>query len=265
MLWLSACMTFLCMASAAEELTFACTGVKYLGFMTALACALAGSGNMRVIGKLNVILVPLICISTVWLACYVPSVPKGGVSVGKVAEYCCMNVMLGGYVVTPAAGEASKKQIWGTGGIVGAVFALLLGCVYGVASAYPDAAMPVFEFAAARGLMWASGILIYFSIVTTMISAGGMIGGKLKTIFGKSAVCIAFLAALAIIGCRMNFTRAVSGLYPLVGCAGIGYVLYALAKTTRGRVKRDRNSSCDLPVSERTRRRNTSKPLRRTE
>ena len=240
-LWCGACLTYWRMATAGEQIFDQAFGVRGIGLWTGVFAGVLGALDMRTIGKVNAVVVPLLCLSVLALGAVAPPVQGGKIGVFSAFHYCAMNILLGGYVVAPQGEKMSARAIVGAGALVGVVFYVLLACVYRVACVYPDAAMPVYEFAASRGLAPLSAAIVYLAVFTTMLGSGAMIVGAVAETCRSVTVGICVPIAITVLGIGSEFSAVVQTTYPIVGYVGIVYTALALAVCLRAAMRhRDR-------------------------
>lgn len=227
-LWLGACATFVCMVSAAEGVFLDAIGIRGIGLWTGMVFALWSVFPGKWADVANSVTVPVLCLLTIVVAVGSPLPVQGRIDGISAFQYCAMNILLGGYVVSDAGRSLTVRQCVGAGVCTAVAMSILLICVYATASQYPHAAMPVLAFATSHGKKAVCAVVIYLAVCTTMAGSGSMIATRVKSTRVGQIGAVLLLSALAMTGSASDFAQFVRTWYPRMGYLGIGYVAYAL-------------------------------------
>ena len=214
-------VTFAVMCSALEELSTVCFGVKLFGLIGGLVCAVLSSFDIKFIKNISSVLVILLIVAAIILYAMCTKVHMGNIIFLPAAQYCGMNMLTGGYLIIDEGKNMSVKQIWLCAMLNGIMAAVLLGMVYTVAYNNPLTSMPVYVFAAGRGMQMLGGLLIISAILSTLIGAGRVAFIYMQKFFDASAMPVVFLCGLAATGFTLEFAISVDTFYPMIGYFGI--------------------------------------------
>lgn len=223
LVFVCACISFCCMCSGAEYIINGCFSIKNFGLVLGLIVAVLSVFDLKFAKNLNFIVVPIIItlIIVLLVFCQFDSSGKDNILMGL--KYCCMNLLMGGYIVTEQGKSMTKKQIAKTTIITAVIFVFLITAIYYVSKQYPDAYMPIFCFAQSLHLEIVAALIIIFSIFTTMLSCGNVIYKDIRYFIQNKAVSVCFLAVLTLLSFKWNFYNAVGKLYPIISYFGIVY------------------------------------------
>ena len=145
---------------------------------------------------------------------------KGYIVYKSAFEYCGMNMLTGGCLIKDEGKNMKGREIALCSILNGSVSALLLGFVYTVAASNSSSSMPVFVFAAGKGLSLLGGILIVAAILSTLLGAGRVAFVYMSNYFVSPVLPVLFLCLLSVISFTMNFSLAVDAFYPVIGYFG---------------------------------------------
>ena len=219
-------LIFAAMVGGLEQLLFRLTGIRRLGVAAALLCVAAAGGDLRGVGVVNSILVPLLAVMILFLAAKSARVDADlPVAVYPSLSYCAMNMLLGGVLVSKGSGDASAAEICCVSAICGCVMAALLAGVYVVSMGYADFAMPLIEFCRDIGAGFVGAAVAVTAILTTLVGAAKTLRDGFAGIMrgGISASCAVALLALA--SAELDFAASVDAFYPLIGAAASAVVI----------------------------------------
>lgn len=235
-LYISTYATFLCMISACEEIISSSFGISGVGVWTGLFVSFLGVTDMKIMQRFNLVLVPVILVLLLVLARFssVPSVGK--VSLFKVLLYACMNVMTGGYLLAGQREKFTRAECAFVSLFTAAVFAAAVAVVYAVSEPYGSFSMPVYEFAKAHDLKGVSGGIVYLAVFTTLIGCAKLICQDNSSASLPRWASITMLAISTFIGVRLDFAGAVRVVYPVIGYAGIAYLVFTALLPTAFRL-----------------------------
>lgn len=217
---LATVLIFATMVCGLEQLLFSLLRVRYLGLAAALLCVAATGKDLRGVGAVNVILVPVLAFMIVYLAVRSDFVASDlPTAVYPSLSYCAMNMLLGGMLIAKDASAASSAEICAVSAICGCVMAAMLAGVYCVSMGYADFAMPIFEFCKQIGAGTIGAAMAVVAIVTTLVGAAKTLRDGAAKLFrnGVSAACA--VALLAFASARLDFAAAVDAFYPFIGAA----------------------------------------------
>lgn len=223
LVFVCACISFYCMCCGAEYIMFECFDIKYCGLILGVIVAIMSVFDLKFAKTLNFIIIPVIMILIATLLINCNFDVSGKTNILRSLKYCCMNLLMGGYIVCEQGSVMSNRQIVYTSLICAAVFAFLMVAVYFVARQFPMSAMPTFSFAKSLHIEYVAGLIILFSIFTTMLSCGNVIYNDISCFYDKKWLSICVLAAMSIVSFDWDFAQAVDKLYPLISYAGIVY------------------------------------------
>ncbi|MEG1609055.1 MAG: hypothetical protein RR348_04230, partial [Clostridia bacterium] len=198
-------------------------GIKNFGLFLGIFVAILSVFDIKFAKNLNFVIIPIIMILIAILLCHCKEDINGKNNILASLKYCCMNLLMGGYIVTEQGKCMSKKQIVATSCICATVFAFLMAGVYYVANQYPNTCMPTFAFSQSLNMEFIAGIIIVFAIFTTMLSCGNVVYKDIGFVIKNKIFTIAFLCVMTFISYKWNFAKAVDYLYPIISYVGIIY------------------------------------------
>lgn len=144
-------------------------------------------------------------------------------------NYCGMNVMTGGYILTEQNEKLNIKEVIFTGILCAVFFVGAIALVYSVSIDYKNFSMPIYEFSKLHKLEYASGIIIYLAIFSTLIGCSKLICQENDNIKVPKILSICLLLCVVVTGINLDFAKSVAIIYPIVGYVGIGYICLAIA------------------------------------
>lgn len=234
----SSIVTYCVMISGSEEIVFSAFGVKYFGLITGLIVAVLMLYDMKIIKLLNVIIVPCIVLIMAGILAKSGGVWTGGFDVDKSVKYAGMNMLLGGYFMAEEGEGLSHKQILMCGGLVFASMSSLMVVCYLICTQATIAPMPLFEVAKMHGLLWASGIVIYLAIFTTLIGSGRAVADFMLAFDCKKILIFAFFALLTMQFFFLPFDKLVHFCYGKIGEIGMIVCIIVVCSTAFAYIKK---------------------------
>lgn len=217
-------VTYIIVLAGAEEIINFTFKVKYFGVITGILVAILLLYDMRIIKLLNAIIVPIIAIMMLVLVCKSGDITSGQFTVDRSILYACMNMMLGGYIMTQEGKQYTTKQLLFCGSMIAVIMSILMVFCYMVAINGRTLSMPLYEVAKHVGLGGSAGVIIYLAIFTTLIGSARMIGDILVEIGLSPRLVAVFFALLSCSSLRVDFARMVAVCYPPTGWIGLGYL-----------------------------------------
>lgn len=227
---LSTIITFIAMTCGAEELFYNCFGIRFIGLISGLLCAVLGMFSMGFIKNANFVIVPAIIIMTIVLFVKSSAETPENLPLGfsNAINYTAMNMMLGGFLIKPQGKKMSIKQIAFSGIITSAIIMTMLLLMHKIVLENPFSDMPAFTFARGIGLEYVCGIIILLAILSTMLSSAKIIIDAIRPYVKTDWIGFSFVALLSIFCFRYDFKTVVDSTYPIVGIVGIAYLLYSV-------------------------------------
>ena len=228
---LSSAVTFIAMCAGAETLFRQAFGVPYIGLISGLMAAVMSVFSMNALKSASLFLVPLILLTCLIL--FVSGMPFTSSAAHNfdpynALNYTAMNMMLGGFLIRNQGAKMRGKHIVLTGVITAATLAAALFMMYAIVSVYPEAELPLFDYALAQNLSSAAAVIIFLAIFTTQLSAAKIIAAAAARQRVNDLACVIFLAALAALTFKYSFKGIVDATYPIVGAIGLAFLALAL-------------------------------------
>ena len=229
-------ITYAVMCSALEELSTACFAVPLIGLSGGVICGILSCFDIKFIKNISSVLVVLLIAAAAVLYFFCTKMHKGYIVYKSAFEYCGMNMLTGGCLIKDEGKNMKGREIALCSILNGSVSALLLGFVYTVAASNSSSSMPVFVFAAGKGLSLLGGILIVAAILSTLLGAGRVAFVYMSNYFVSPVLPVLFLCLLSVISFTMKFSLAVDAFYPVIGYFGAavcGITALSLAAASR--------------------------------
>ena len=227
--FISSLITFCVMVAASDEVVRLSYNIKYFGAITGVVVAFIMLFDMRIIKLLNSIIVPFILLLFVVMASKTGASSGGGFHPSNSLLYACMNMLLGGYMMTCEGKDYSKNQILIIGTIISVIMSGLLLLCYFISSEGVGFSMPLFEVARRIGLGQCAGVIIYLAIFTTLIGSGRVMADIMCDLGQSSTMFSIVLALVSVLVYSANFKASVSLLYPPIGWVGAVFTLTIIA------------------------------------
>ena len=229
-------ITFAVMCSALEELSMACFAVPLVGLSGGIICGILSCFDIKFIKNISSVLVAVLiaCAAVLYFLC--TKMHAGDIDAVSAFEYCGMNMLTGGCLIKDEGKRMSGRQIALCSALNGGIAALLLGLVYTIACCNSSSSMPVFVFAAGRGLSVLGGALIIAAVLSTLLGAGRVAFVYLSGYFTSPVLPVLFLCLLSVLGFTLNFSAAVDVFYPFIGYFGVAVCVitaFSLAAASR--------------------------------
>lgn len=228
---LCAFITFIAMFAGAESIIYSISGVKHIGIITAVLAVVCAIRGVKFLKIINILAVP----SIVFFIALIFFKSKSEIFVGKISvltpiAYASLNIMLGGCVMAKLGKNCDKKDILWCFVFSTLVFSMLLLLLSATVKASNDE-MPLFSIAKIAGLSYASGILIFMAIFTTMVSSAEYMIGELESLtksrlYGAMLVMI-FACPLSAI---FSFKTIVDSFYPFVSVCGVLLIIFTIIR-----------------------------------
>lgn len=231
-LFICAFITFTAMFSGAEVLIRSTFGISHIGIPTVIAAAVIAVKGLKSLKTLNSLLVPVIVvlIAVIFVRCGRVS-KEGGYNFLNGIAYAALNIMLAGAVMVRLGAGASDKTIASAGVVSGVVLAVILGMIALIVTGRESMSMPMFEAAKSVGLKNVSGILIFASVFTTMVSALELAAQKFRAFVPDkrlSALTVCLMAYPVVL--IFEFDEIVAYFYPVVSVFGVLMLIVALIR-----------------------------------
>lgn len=214
------------------QTTFSFSGGGLLSGLLALAIVIGGAERIK---NVNFFAVPLIVLLVVVLYALSPRITVGGrLLFSSSLLYAALNIVSGGALIAEFSANTSRRGNLFSALIIFVVIAALLLLIRFAVIGSEGEEMPLLSLATRFGIGFTGGILIYLSVMTTMIGCLTLSSGKTTT-SALGALAAAFTLGMA------GFGVLVDKLYPALGAAGIAMSIAAFY-----RVVCHDNESCAL-------------------
>lgn len=207
--------------------------------ISGVICAIIVSKGLKGLLGGNSIIVPFIVMFIVLICCFNIGKPDFSFAfkpftIPAVIIYVCMNIMLACTVLT-TVDEKPKTVFWAS--LIAALIMtiLMLIIILTLNSSNVDSDMPLITIAAKTNkiLYYIALAAVATSIFTTMMTALSGLSSWLTPLTGDARFSVAVSLVAGLIVSNLGFENVVAYLYPVIGLAGIIYVilcLYALIK-----------------------------------
>ncbi|MGN0771903.1 MAG: hypothetical protein ACI4MI_04900 [Christensenellales bacterium] len=226
-LFICTALVYVSMCSGARSITFDAFGIGAMGLILgAVTCFVMLRQDF--LGKLNSVIIVAVVIMMLFFVSRALPCGAGEIGIFKIVQYCGLNVMLGGYVVSNEGKEMKGSQIAFAGVLSGLVLALMLAVGFAISKDYAHAPMPVFEFAKAHGLGGVCSVIILGAIITTMFACARALYLKIVNKGGEKYIAVLLVATLSIIGNFLDFSWCVKVFFNVAGCVGVAYLAAAI-------------------------------------
>ena len=227
-LFISTALLYLSMCSGASQIVFDAFGIRGMGLILgAIMCFVMLRQDF--LARVNSLIIVAVVSMMLYFLRYATPCPLGGVSILRILQYCGLNVMLGGYVVSDEGRKMKGGQIALAGVLSGGVLALMLAVGFAISKDNAHAAMPVFEFAKSHGLGGVCSVIILGAIITTMFACARALYTKIPMISTKKLIAVLLVAVLSIIGNFLDFGWCVKVFFNFAGCLGVVWLIVAVA------------------------------------
>ena len=227
-LFISTALVYLSMCSGASQIVFDAFGIRGMGLILgAITCFVMLRQDF--LAHVNSLIIVAVVLMMLYFLREATPCPLGGVGILRILQYCGLNVMLGGYVVSEEGKNMNGGQIASAGVLSGGVLALMLAVGYAISKDNAHAPMPVFEFAKAHGLGGVCSVIILGAIITTMFACARALYTKISIISAKKLIAVLLVSVLSIIGNFLDFGLCVKVFFNFAGCLGVVWLIVAVA------------------------------------
>lgn len=213
--------------------------------VTGLCCYLVVVGNVGVIQKISLLLVPIMIIVMLFV-CGVPhslqlTLGEPTLSIISSTNYVFMNIVTLGLFILETGHSYSRKQAL----IISIVCSLLIGIILYVANNaiifnhVENSSMPLLTLASTKGFgVWVvSAITIWIGLFTTVISCVFVLGNFVNNYVSNYKVTVVMIILLAMLCSNFGFDFIVGHVYWIIGFVGIFVVFKVLFDTLKERRK----------------------------
>ncbi|MDY4592358.1 MAG: hypothetical protein SO434_03035 [Eubacteriales bacterium] len=227
-LFVSTALVYLSMCSGASQIVFDAFGIRGTGLILGtITCFVMLKQDF--LARVNSVIIVAVVGMMLYFLRYATPCPRGEVATLRILQYCGLNVMLGGYVVSDEGRKMKGGQIALAGVLSGGVLALMLAVGFAISKDNAHAAMPVFEFAKSHGLGGVCSVIILGAIITTMFACARALYSKIVVISAKKVVAVLLIAVLSLIGNFLDFGWCVKVFFNVAGCLGVVWLIVAVA------------------------------------
>ena len=218
-------IVYVTMCAGAESLLKEIFGIGGGGIITSLLSLTVSIFSIKLLKNINFVVVPVLIIFIAYLAfdkAVLPNFPtKNNIFSGF--SYMSMNMLLGGYMISPTGAKLTSKQIAITSFAVSLTVFALLFMVYFATMNFAGAEMPMLDVASSKGLKPIAGIIVFLAIFSTMISGGNILFRTFNKHITNKALCVVTIFTLTIIPSAFGFENLVNYCYPIVSYGGVIY------------------------------------------
>ena len=226
-LFVSTALVYLSMCSGASQIVSDAFGVRGTGLILGVVTCFVML-RQDFLARVNSVIIVAVVGMMLYFLRYATPCPWGEVGTLRILQYCGLNVMLGGYVVSDEGRKMKGSQIALAGVLSGGVLALMLAVGFAISKDNAHTAMPVFEFAKSHGLGGVCSVIILGAIVTTMFACARAIYSKISLISTKKVIAVLLIAVLSLVGNFLDFGWCVKVFFNLAGCLGVVWLIVAL-------------------------------------
>lgn len=211
--------------------------------ITAILCYFVVIGNVGVLKKINLILVPIIVI-TMFLVCvsYPINTTNGGsvvLSVLGSCNYVFMNIVTLGLIILETGREYTKRQSIIISLISSSIIGvLLLVCNNAIiANNLTTVPMPMLALATKKGyLVWIiTAIAIWIGLFTTVISTMFVLSNYVNKYIGNYKLTLIMMIVFTCISSCFGFSFIVAYVYWVIGIVGVILVFQVIIHERKAR------------------------------
>ena len=213
--------------------------------ITAVCCYLVVVGNVDVIQKISLLLVPIIII----VICYVCGFPHSlNITNGEPllcaissTNYVFMNIVTLGLFILEIGHSYSRKQAL----VISAMCSILIGLLLFICNNaiirthVENSSMPILTLASTKGFfVWiVSAITIWIGLFTTIISCVFVLGNFVNNYISNYKLTIILIIIMAMLCSNFGFDFIVGYIYWIIGFVGFFVVVKVILDSVINRLK----------------------------
>lgn len=225
----TAFVTYATMIAAANSLLQSAIGIRWLGIIPAVICAVTAYYSLKGVEAVNAVAVPMIILMIVFVSVFAGELTTfNALKPISAIAYGAMN-MLSPSALMYEEGKTMSRANRLTAATISAIISfVLMLLMYKCIGQYRQSEMPFLAACNGSGYAMIAIIVIFLAILTTMASCNHLTHQTLKEALGCQWLSIVIILTAGMTVSMVGFAPLVDTLYPLISYLGLFVSLAAL-------------------------------------